>query len=252
MARRKKRSGNNSGTGSGSGTPFLSMSCPPKTFCINKVTLAFVTIFAILAMLVYRSFFRHETNYYMRNNMSSSSHEQARTREDSNGTDSGLMGGNFFSSWELPSLHMPRFIGTGERDVYKDTYTPPLKPNWSLQDMNVDRYKMPINVSTSYKPRQYRQVGILTRADPRDNERERETILALFGRPIHASRSKWQYYTMTDKQAGIKLPISIKGRSANVSYGVDELFTNDMVHVKGYGDHFKVTIYDTEMLEYHA
>lgn len=225
--RRKKRS--NGSTSSS----ILSMNCPPKTFCINKMSLAFFTIVAILSMLVYRTVFRHSSVYYR------GEAKQASRNESSFSLPTFL---------QAPNLHMPSLPTS--RDVYKDVYTPPLKPNWSLH--NMDSYKMPVNISTSHQSRPYRQVGILSREDPSDNQRERETILALFGRPIHASRSKWQYYTMTDKSAGIKLPMTIKGKSANSTYGCDELFTNDTVHVKGYGEHFKVTIYDTEMLEYQA
>lgn len=229
--KRKKRTNGSNGSMS---SPILSMNCSPKTFCVNKMSLAFFTIVAILSMLVYRTFFKHSSVYYNGGGASQVSRNET--------------GFSLPTFLQPPNLHMPSL--PTNRDVYKDVYTPPLKPNWSLH--NMDAYKMPINISTSHQPRPYRQVGILTREDPSDNQRERETILALFGRPIHASRSKWQYYTMTDKSAGIKLPMTIKGKSANSPYGCDELFTNDTVHVKGYGEHFKVTIYDTEMLEYQA
>lgn len=144
-------------------------------------------------------------------------------------------------------------------DTYKDPYTPPLKPLWN-EPTNIPHTHphVPINISTNYRDTSYRQVGILKR-DANEGHRERETILALFGRPLHTSRSKWQYYTMTDKSNGIKLPIKIKKQgkicrnndvSALSSYGCDELSSNDRVEVDGYNATFVATIFDSDVLEY--
>ena len=150
--------------------------------------------------------------------------------------------------------------------VYENTYLPPVKHNWQLDNSvcrrdgemmhrelisREDTRQVPINVSTSYYTNhEYKQIGILTRVDEYDQQRERETILALFGRPLHRARNKWQYYTMTDKNKSIKLPIKSKGRSCNSAHGCDEIFTDDVVYVEGYKEPFKVHIYETETLEY--
>ena len=159
------------------------------------------------------------------------------------------------------------------KDVYKNPYTPPLKPLWN-QPTNINHLgghphthilntSIPINVSTSYRNVEYRQIGILTRnTDITNKARERETILALFGRPLHTSRSKWQYYTMTDKSNGIKLPIKILKSTGKqyckpssfintlTSYGCDEMFSGDIVKVDGYNDDFVVTVFDSDTLDY--
>lgn len=88
-------------------------------------------------------------------------------------------------------------------DVLLNPYTPPLSD---------ERYfiprRIPINVSTNVGAvdTTYRQVGILT---PKINK-DKDRILPLMGRPLFVSRSKWQYYTMTDKHNSIKLPILYK------------------------------------------
>ena len=56
----------------------------------------------------------------------------------------------------------------------------------------------------------YQQVGILTRMNGV------ETILPLMGRTLLTNRSKFQYYTMSDKFNSIKLPISKGGRSCTL------------------------------------
>ena len=70
------------------------------------------------------------------------------------------------------------------------------------------------------------------------------------GRPLYTNRNKWQYYTMSDKNNSVKLPVSKNGRSATQEYGVDELYNGDVVYVEGYNDAFKVTIYDNNQPQY--
>ena len=70
------------------------------------------------------------------------------------------------------------------------------------------------------------------------------------GRPTHSNRSKWQYYTMSDSNNIVKLPVSRGGKSGTEDYGIDELFNGDNVYVEGYNDTFKATIYDNNRLEY--
>ena len=88
-----------------------------------------------------------------------------------------------------------------QKSVLLNPYTPPLRnttffsPNWGI----------PINVPTRSFDSSYRQVGILTRINGP------ETILPLMGRPLFANRNKWQYYTMSDKNNSVKLPVSRNG-----------------------------------------
>jgi hypothetical protein len=150
-------------------------------------------------------------------------------------------------------------------NIFSDPFVPPLKPLWN-QSPHLPNHShlpslnnVPINISTNYKNFPYRQIGILRRATPDDDDRERATILSLLGRPLHTSRNKWQYYTMTDKSNGIKLPIKIKkqgkGCGTNTistlsSYGCNELNSGDLVTVDGYNNDFLVSIFDSDTLEY--
>lgn len=180
----------------------MTKKCPVNTLCIDKTTLAVVTIgllcFAFLFQL----------------------HQQTQKRPPDVNV----------------KVHLKQPETQGLRD-HSERLEPP-------------RYRMPINISTSYEQIRFQQVGMIRRKGEQDSLRERETILALYGRPLHRSRSKWQYYTMTDKNQGIKLPMSFKGKKCDSTYGCDEIFTGDVVHVDGYNDDFLVTIYDTQVLDY--
>jgi hypothetical protein len=77
-----------------------------------------------------------------------------------------------------------------------------------------------------------------------------ETILPLMGRPLFTNRDKWQFYTMSDKNNSIKLPVTNAGKSCTGEYGCDNLYNGDTVYVEGYNDAFKVTMYDNAVMKY--
>ena len=111
---------------------------------------------------------------------------------------------------------------------------------------NSDHYynKIPINISTQAFNTNYRQIGILTRANGGD------VILPLMGRPLFRNRDKWNFYTMNDKNSMIKLPISFKNKSCTSQQGCDNVYDGDNVYVEGFNDVFRVTIYDNNNMEY--
>lgn len=102
-----------------------------------------------------------------------------------------------------------------------------------------------INIPTQAVDTTYRQVGILTRTGG-----QQEMILPLIGRPLFTSRDKWQFYTLSDKNNAIKLPVIVNGKSGTNEYGCNNVSTGDMVYVEGYNDAFKVTVYDSASLRY--
>ena len=77
-----------------------------------------------------------------------------------------------------------------------------------------------------------------------------EMILPLLGKPLFSNRDKWNFYTMSDKNNMIKLPVTHKGKSCTNEYGCDNLYNGDTVYVEGYNDAFKVTVYDNQVMKY--
>jgi hypothetical protein len=106
-------------------------------------------------------------------------------------------------------------------DVFSDPYHPPEREN-------------PYLFGRDYS---YQQVGIL---------KGLSGMLPLFGRPSLNSSSKWEYYTMND---GLKLPITMGGKTCNSDTGCNEMLSGngDAVDVLGLG---KLTsfIYDTKQI----
>jgi len=104
---------------------------------------------------------------------------------------------------------------------------------------------IPINIPTQgLVNTSYQQVGILTRTNGE------QTILPLFGRQLYANRDKWNYYTQSDQNNSVKLPITFKGKSGTNEYGCDSVYNGDSVFVEGYNDAFNVTVYDNSQPTY--
>lgn len=106
-------------------------------------------------------------------------------------------------------------------DVFSDPYAPPEREN-------------PYLFGRDYN---YQQVGILNSMG---------SMLPLFGRPSPNSSNRWEYYTMN---GGLKLPISMGGKTCNSDTGCPEMLSGngDAVDVLGLGS-MKSFIYDTKQL----
>ena len=218
----------------------MTRKCPPGVICFENVTL--VIFFIITSIIIYLA--------YSRSNANSSSgginnnHNNHNNHNKANTIDANRVGGGVGNSLGDSFIDLiPRFgygYTRGPADVLLNPYTPPLRD---------DRYYnrglgggvgggIPINVATRSVNSAYRQVGILTRVNGP------ETILSLMGRPLFPSQDKWQFYTMSDKNQSVKLPVTYKKRSCTSDQGCDNIYNGDTVYVEGYNDAFKATIYD--------
>jgi hypothetical protein len=207
--------------------------CPPGVFCLENVTMLF---FGILLIAVV--FFVHSKFYR------------------------GYKGGASVPSTVVVSSSSAPLLDFGgggpsyNQDVLMNPHVPPLRdnsvgatsPSYDLRGgiavLGGGGGGMRVNVPTQAVDTSYRQVGILTRPNGQ------ETILPLMGRPLFTNRDKWQFYTLSDKNNAIKLPVSVNGRSGTGEYGCDNVMNGDTVFVEGYNDAFKVTVYDTASVRY--
>jgi len=190
--------------------------CPPGVICIENVTIIFVLIvvgFVVLFLKMHQE-------------------KQGGIRE--NAVIKGRGNENH--------IHFPT---NKANDILMDPYQAPLKDDRVHPRDSSDPRGIPINTPTQSVDSAYRQVGILTRSNG-----DGENILPLMGRPLFTNRDKWNFYTMTDKNNMIKLPITHKGRSCTNEYGCDNMYNGDTVYVEGYNDAFKVTMYDNNTMRY--
>jgi hypothetical protein len=101
----------------------------------------------------------------------------------------------------------------------------------------------PIAVRGSGGP--YQQVGILTaEGGSAGSAAPDRTILPLFGRELDSRRSRWNYYTRTDGNNPVQVPVRVKNRVCDDdTNGCDEVFSDDAIHIPALGRSFKATVY---------
>lgn len=223
--------------------------CPPGIICIENYTFLFFGIL-VLAILFFM-YLKYNQNLGL--NSVSNSNLYCGCNKPShlcsckkNMAHNNSNNSNYFND-DLASRLIPRTgnaYSNTENDVLLNPYSAPLRDDRVFNNSNYNGPKIPINVPTQSFDTNYRQIGILTRVNGG------ETILPLMGRPLFSNRDKWNFYTMNDKNAMIKLPISFKNRSCTSEMGCDNLYNGDTVHVEGFNDIFRVTIYDNNVMQY--
>ena len=207
--------------------------CPPGVICFENFTFTFVIIalFVIIYFVYNRQFGSNGMKQQHNMNISST---------DSNmGTNIGIDVSSLFGLFPRPSYSFSNV----QNDVLMNPYAPPLKDERVIMTNDV-RGGIPINVNTRAVDTNYRQVGLLKRMNGQ------EMLLPLMGRPLYVGRDKWQYYTMSDSNNQIKLPVSFKSKSCTSEYGCDEISNGDTVYIDGLNATFQVTMYDNATMRY--
>jgi len=192
--------------------------CPPGVICFESFTFVFV-IFALL-IIIYFMYSRQNTN-------------KITISSDKINTESST------GLFPRPSYSFSNV----QQDVLLNPYAPPLRDERVIQSTDI-RGGIPINIDTRAVDTNYRQMGLLKRMNGP------EMLLPLMGRPLFVARDKWQYYTMSDKNNAIKLPVSFKSKSCTNEYGCDEISNGDTVYVDGIDAPFQVTLYDNAVMKY--
>jgi hypothetical protein len=192
--------------------------CRPGVICIENATL--FIIFLIVFIFFY-IIYNKPVNVKDTNNIT------ITTKETNNRPTIASM----IPSWPYTNLPV--------NDVLLNPYSPPLRD---------DRYLVPINIPTNVGSvnTSYRQMGILTPF----NKSSEDKILQLMGRPLFTNRDKWQYYTISNQHNNVKLPIIFKKKNGLNDYGVDQIYTGDIVYVEGYKESFRATIYENDTIRY--
>ena len=221
--------------------------CPPGVICIENMTLFFIILivivilylgyFSLLKFISYKSSNTHSDYNVINISEKSENNNQSKT---------GLFPRPSFS------------FSNVENDVLLNPYQAPVRDNRIFPNSGIEfQNRVPVNVPTQSYDTSYRQVGILTRISG-----DKETIIPLMGAPLIANRDKWNFYTMSENNSMLKLPVSILKSISNCpskpntytkcmgQNGCNDLYTGDTVQVAGYNDAFKVTTYENDSPRY--
>tara|TARA_B110000114_G_C15054703_1_gene382738 strand:- start:255 stop:989 length:735 start_codon:yes stop_codon:yes gene_type:complete len=114
---------------------------------------------------------------------------------------------------------------------------------------------VPINIPTRGHTGGVQQVGALYKQNLSDDSsnignNNEPVILPLFGRETYNGSNKWMYYTTTDKNNQVKIPISNKSKECNSEYGCEELYDGDNISIPAYNGDFKVNKYQFDKPRY--
>jgi Family of unknown function (DUF5755) len=196
----------------------MAKKCAPGVICIENITLFFIILLVIIGAISIYSYSSPRT-------VSSFAHPTSFLR--------------------IPNIP---YTNLDTPDVLRDPYVPPLRDE---RYMNVipGNPVVPVNVSSNpgAVDTTYRQVGILTPVSNKDNSAK---ILPLMGRPLFVNRDTWQYYSMSDQNNSVKLPVMQRGKSCTNEYGCNRILNGDNVYVKGYNESFTATMYEEDTIRY--
>lgn len=190
--------------------------CPPGVICLENATMMFLVI-CIIAVGYF---------IYTRMNKTASSQK-------------------ILVKMESRHLRNDDVRNTDDVDVLLNPYSPPFNDERYF-NKGLGNRGIPINMNTTAVDSTFRQVGILTPL----NGSSKDSILPLMGKILFARRDLWNYYTISNQHNNVKLPVSVKGRSALNENGVDKVFDGDTVYVEGMNQPFKATIYDNTIMRY--
>jgi hypothetical protein len=210
--------------------------CPPGVICIENVSMILIAICVfIIIYLIYNSF--NGRNIILNNNNPTEKIVINENQRENTGWFGGL----------IPSWPYTNFVG---QDPLLNPYAPPLRDErYFIPGFNgIPPGAVPINVSTNVGAvdTTYRQLGILTPL----NGSSKDNIVPLMGRPLFTNRDKWQYYSTSNQNNNVKLPVSRSGRSCTNEYGCDKLYTGDTVYIEGANETYRVTVYDNNIIKY--
>jgi hypothetical protein len=105
--------------------------------------------------------------------------------------------------------------------------------------------RAPVTLPTRPGNGRYEQIGILTgEGGSSGSAAPDRTILPLFGRELDSRRGKWNYFTRTDGNNPVQVPVRYRNRICDDEMvGCDEVSSDDQVHVPSLGRSFAATVY---------
>jgi len=224
--------------------------CPPGYICINNINILSI----ILVVLGGLYFFNRENNRQLYDKIQDLKNNINNTKQELNDIQDNRDNINQEYSQDV--------LVDRDRVALSDPLYPPLKRNFHIdgplqysRDLRGDPRGMPINIETRGPIEDFQQVGMLykesisdTSSTPGNNSDS--NILPLFGKPLYRGSSNWLYYTSSDKNTSIKIPISKDGKECTDDQGCKEIYDGDQINIPAYNGSFKVKMYKFDKPRY--
>ena len=127
-------------------------------------------------------------------------------------------------------------------DVYKEKIYDRLEPPGVYYEPI--KY-VPINIRTRGMPTEYQQIGILT------NITDSKDVKPLYGRQTYRGSNKWNYYSSTDSNLSLKIPVYILNDKCTDERGCNEIVDGSKCKVGDKNENLYIsTIYSNEGYRY--
>ena len=210
------------------------MSCPPGKLCLNNTHLIILTVIgAISAFALYNFKDKHLLNI-----------GNSRSVHD---LDNEILRKNLNIKIDIPEQIYrtdPDYDNKFIKRITHPLYPPEKTYGDVVSTPDLDRGPgrgvpgLPINIKTRGYGGDYQQMGILYSGDTR---------LPLYGRQTYRGSNQWNYYTSTDSNQSIKLPINTSNAKCTDERGCPEINNGESVNVSTYdGTDFKAEIYSND------
>lgn len=211
--------------------------CPNGYICINHLN-----AFGIIILLLIGFYMFNKENYrkiYSKLNFLENKSELQvsnmgaleKTNETNDNQDTQL------------SSHDTRNLNENtDRRLINNSLYPPLSRNPYIEK------GIPINIETRESGGDFQQVGILSKTDisneaQKPGNNNESMVLPLYGKPLYRGSTKWLYYTESDRNRPIKIPITVNNVDCMDDRGCDEIYDGGVVSIPSLNGDFNVKLY---------
>jgi len=190
--------------------------CPPGILCISPNVIAVICVIITSLTLFYVFFYKKETHSQIPLEMQAKYLEKAMKNQ------------------EEPTPSITNVVV--EKGDSRYTRAPKPLRDWMSPGVDLEGsiYSVP-QIATRGLPETYQSMGIVHTASGE--------LLPLFGRRVASRSDRFNYYTRTDTNNPIPLPINYKKRNCQDDVGCDELFDGDEVDIAPTNQKGRVTVY---------
>ena len=210
------------------------MSCPPGQLCINNT---YISIFVVIGVISACALYNLQGNKFNNDANNRQRHLQ----------DNEMLKRNLNIKIDMPEQSYR--VDPDYNNKFTKRVTHPLYPpeksygqvvsTPDLQGRGVPG--LPINIKTRGYGGDYQQMGVLYSG---------ETRLPLYGRQTYQGSNQWNYYTSTDSNQSIKLPINKSNAKCTDERGCPEISNGESVSVSTYKTAFTCEIFSNDEPRY--
>lgn len=196
----------------------ISKTCPPGVFCITPGILVLLGIFVIALIFVITQINQMPASPLLYSQQQQQQQQQGQRQLPIHVTVANTGGDDRYSRPPRPQRFWdngPEFPPRGALVASDGTYI--------------------LNEPTRGLPEAYQSMGVLKTDDGQ--------LLPLFGRRTAYRTDRYNYYTRTDTNNPVPLPISYKRKDCQDDIGCDELMTGDQIKIQPTGQYANATLY---------